>query len=85
MREMIALVRRETRSRRVAGTKRKPSPITAGSDIRKYNVRTKIVSDVKVPEITVFPTPTTPPKAEISRVPSPVIALSFVCNVSIRS
>ena len=50
----------------------------------KYKVSTKIVTAVKNPESTDFPTPITPPKVVIKSVPSEVIDFSFVCKVSIR-
>ena len=48
----------------------------------KYKVKTKIVSAVKNPESTDFPTPMTPPKVEINRVPSEVIDLAGPSRVT---
>ena len=50
----------------------------------KYSVRTKIVSAVKNPERTDFPTPITPPNVEINNVPSEVTDFNLSCKVSIR-
>ena len=64
MRRMIASVIRETRSRREAGTKRKPTLVTLGSDARKYRVKIRTVRVATAPETNARPTPITPPKAE---------------------
>ena len=50
----------------------------------KYKVKTKIVNAVKNPDKTDFPTPITPPKVLISKVPSDEIDFSFDCKVSIK-
>ena len=83
-RAMIAFVSLATRSRRLAGARRTPRLIICGSEVMKYKVRTRIVSAEKVPEITDFPTPITPPNVETRRVPSAVNSLSFACKVSIN-
>ena len=46
-------------------------------------MRIKIVKAVKVPERTDFPTPMTPPNAEMINVPSEVISVNLLCRVSI--
>ncbi len=50
----------------------------------KYKVKTKIVNAVKNPDSTDFPTPMTPPKVLMSKVPSDVIDFSLICKVSIN-
>ena len=74
----MAKVNFDTRSRRVAGTKRRPKLVACGNPIMKYRVRISTVIPVNAPERTVFPTPITPPKAEIIRVPSDVTSANLV-------
>ena len=68
---------------RDAGASRSACPITSGSEIVKYIVKTRMVSAVKIPDIKVFPTPTIPPKAEIKSVPSLVTEFTFLVSESI--
>ena len=50
----------------------------------KYKVNTRMVNAVKNPDNTDFPTPITPPKVLISKVPSDEIDFNLACKVSIR-